>query len=241
MFERHCTRTGCTRPIRSVGLCSIHYSRKQRGVPMDAPINPRFKRGHAPKVCQVDECSRASVSRGMCTVHYRRSREGMSLSAPIRGTEGGLINWLVKQSKESVDECIEWPFAVNPGGYGVLKYGGRQTTASRAMCEMAHGEPTSDDAQAAHSCGNRICVNPKHVRWATPVENAADRLEHGSDCRGEKNVTAKLTCQQVMEIRRLKGVKSRKELSDQFGVSVTQVGSILNGRSWQHLPAKGAA
>lgn len=47
------------------------------------------------------------------------------------------------------------------------------------MCLEAHG-PAAPGQQAAHRCGNKLCVNPNHLYWADPIENMADAKRHGT-------------------------------------------------------------
>lgn len=83
-----------------------------------------------------------------------------------------------------VDECIIWPFAVRKSsGYGAhsLRTNGtkRNVDAHRYTCELVHGAPFKG-AEAAHRCGNKLCINPKHLYWATHTENMGDAREHES-------------------------------------------------------------
>jgi len=102
--------------------------------------------------------------------------------------------------------CLIWPYAKLPGGYGVIKLKGWRVNqyVHRLVCEHANGPPPAG-LYAAHCCGNASCVNPYHLRWATPRENQMDRHAHGTiirpDARGERNPSAKLTEAQVRWIR----------------------------------------
>lgn len=126
--------------------------------------------------------------------------------------------------------CIEWSHYRMPNGYGQVRVGKRMRLAHVVACEKAHG-PCPPGKQAAHSCGNRGCVNPEHLRWATPSENQADKYLHGTDRRGAKHPLARLTQKQVEEIRRRRGER-HQSLADEFGVGRTQITRILNGTRW---------
>lgn len=79
-----CKIDGCKYPARSVnvGLCSAHYARRLRGVPVDAPIVRRT--GPDRRVlCTVDGCSRKHESHGYCSTHAARLRRGADVNAPI--------------------------------------------------------------------------------------------------------------------------------------------------------------
>jgi len=56
--------------------------------------------------------------------------------------------------------------------------------------------------------------------------------------KGEANGSAKLTSQQVIEIRRLKGSLTQQQIALQFGVTKPTVGAIHRGRLWAHLEAE---
>lgn len=131
------------------------------------------------------------------------------------------------------DECLNWPYRVVPAGYGLAVIGGVQKRAHRWMCILAHGEPPTPRHEAAHRCGRPVCVNPRHVRWATPAENVADKLIHGTHNRGERSGRAKLTEADVAEIR--SAAPDLKALMAKFGVSKGCISKIRCGLRWRHL------
>jgi hypothetical protein len=103
------------------------------------------------------------------------------------------------------------------------------------MCRVAHGEPT-DGADAAHSCGNRGCVNPRHLRWASRSENQMDRVVHGTSNRGERCASAKLGEAEAREIKAL--LRSGATVSGTaraFGVHANTVRDIKYSRTWAWL------
>jgi hypothetical protein len=110
--------------------------------------------------------------------------------------------------------------------------GNVEMLAHRYVCEKAHGPPPSPEHETAHSCGNRPCVNRWHLRWATKVENAADRMLHGTDPRGEKNGHAKLARSAVEEIISRRGIETGRSLAKRFGVTPTQISNIQLRKQW---------
>lgn len=105
------------------------------------------------------------------------------------------------------------------------------------VCEAVHGPAPSPHHEAAHTCGRGSsgCINPNHLRWATPTENQADKIEHGTSNRGERCAASRLTEDDVIEIRRLKGKMTQKEIAEIFGVNYITVGDIHNSRTWAWL------
>lgn len=131
----------------------------------------------------------------------------------------------------ATSDCIDWPFTRDRKGYGVWVIG-----AHRTVCLMAHGQPPSHIHQAAHSCGRPSCVNPAHLRWATPKENQADQLRHGTRNRGTRNGRNKLMTPEVLEIRRrVAAGESNSSLGREFGVSNVTVSLIVSRKRWSWL------
>jgi len=85
-----------------------------------------------------------------------------------------------------------------------------------------------------HSCDNRPCVNPAHLRAGTPKDNAHDAMVRDRVLFGERNESAKLTEAQVLEMRELRqaGWKSPK-LAKRFGVAQGIVLQICKGNLWR--------
>lgn len=77
-----------------------------------------------------------------------------------------------------VNECIEWPRSRNGRGYGQVWIDGKVRTVHSVVCERHHG-PRPTGHHAAHHCGNKACMNYRHIRWATPTENEADKHHQG--------------------------------------------------------------
>jgi hypothetical protein len=76
------------------------------------------------------------------------------------------------------NECIRWPYALRKG-YPVFITKGKTISGHRYICEVAHGKAPTFEHYAAHLCGLRRCVNPRHIAWSTSEENATDRYIHG--------------------------------------------------------------
>lgn len=150
--------------------------------------------------------------------------------APNRG-RGKNYQWLVEHSTYQGDDCLKWPFFIDPlHGRGRVGYLGKIWWAHRLMCVIAHGEPPTPKHEAAHSCGNgnKGCINPRHLSWKTASENCLDRSRHGRGVTNDKGrYSCRLTQEQIEFIRAAKGKVPLRELADRFGMSLPNI------RYWQ--------
>lgn len=193
------------------------------------------------KHCSVEHCNKnahysAHGAMGMCGAHYQRWKK---YGDPLAGgtSPGEPTRWLEGHVDYSGDECLMWPFSRYPDGYGQVRFQGNSTNASRIMCLLAHGVPPLKSMEAAHSCGKGHlgCVNPRHLRWDTPKGNCADRAGHGTENRGESQWMAKLSSEDVLEIRSRAGLMLHRELARMYGVSRMTITDIVNRRTWAWL------
>ena len=191
-------------------------------------------------ICGVDGCSNPARKAGMCFAHYERKRRygapemGGPMQAPKGEPAAYLRNVVLKYEGK---DCLYWPFARGGGGRGQIKQGGRVRSVHRIVCEDVNGPSPSEDHEAAHTCGmgHNGCVSPSHLVWKTRVENQADRISHGTDIRGEKNVRAKLTMDNVLDIRANELDLSKRELAIKYGVSQRCIYSVLVGSTWRSV------
>lgn len=192
------------------------------------------------KVCKIAGCGGRVKARGWCKKHYERWR---SHGDPLGGgtPRGDCLRFLQDNKDYCGEECLIWPYSGNGTGYGKVRNRGVRKYAHVVMLEMTAGPKPTPKHEAAHSCGNRSCVNPQHLRWATPSENQRDRLLHGTHSRGERNSQAKLTAEQVLEILELiKEGMAYREIGRLYGVDQAQVSRIKTGGAWAHLADKAA-
>lgn len=133
-------------------------------------------------VCSIDWCDNPAYRRGYCCAHHARLLKwGDPLKGgPMKATYGDPRKWLERAILSDAEECLVWPFATKPNGYGDFRIRGRMMYPHRYVCMSANGDPPDMSMQAGHSCGNRACCNPKHIRWVTRQENEADKRVHGT-------------------------------------------------------------
>lgn len=96
------------------------------------------------------------------------------------------------------------------------------------------GPPPSPSHQVAHGDGNSRNNTLANLRWATSAENNADKIQHGTDYRGDRKMRGKhpftkITVADVESI--IAGYAGRRgeaaALARQYGVSHSVVARIL--------------
>lgn len=185
--------------------------------------------------CSVAGCKGALLARSYCRRHYEQWRRHGDPEVRVMAERGAPLLWLRDHAADTGSDCLLWPFKSRyTNGYGAVFFNGSLTGAHRAMCRIAHGEP-QPGTECAHSCGSRLCVNPRHLRWATPAQNAMDKRAHGTSSAGAANPQAKLTENDVRTIRRLARSCTREALAREYGVSRRAVGMIIRRDTWGHV------
>jgi hypothetical protein len=201
-------------------------------------IAGRIRRhGEGRPKCIIDGCSGNKKAKGLCAKHYKvLSTHGDPLIR-LKAGNGEGHKWILDNLNYDGEDCLIWPFCRSSTGYGKSRWDGNQMDAHVIMCRLVNGEPASPSLWVAHSCNNgkNGCCHPKHLRWATPSENAIDRRIHGTAAIGAKNHFARLTEDEVREIRQLEGTMSRARIAKKFGVKRNTIYRIHKRISWFNL------
>lgn len=134
------------------------------------------------------------------------------------------------------DGCRLWQGSYTQDGYGRLRWNGERVT-HRIAYILANG-PIDDDLQVLHRCDTPACIRPDHLFLGTHTDNMKDMVAKRRSNYGVRNGGAKLTPEQVIEMRRLYATQyySHADLAVMYDISETQVRRILSGRKWPHLP-----
>lgn len=97
--------------------------------------------------------------------------------------------------------------------------------------------PTKLHTDVAHNDGNPSNNHVSNLRWATHRENQMDMRKHGTMQDGAKCITAKLTPEQVKEIRSryIPRQVTQYQLAEDYKVAVSTINHIVNRKKWVYL------
>lgn len=184
--------------------------------------------------CEIEGCPNTRiVARGWCQTHYYRWRWH---GDPLAGRfNADVLGRFLAKVRMQEDGCWLWFGAINREGYGHFYANGKQILAHRWAYQHYVG-PIPEGLLVLHHCDTPGCVRPEHLFTGSQTDNMRDRWLKGrySSAAGEKNGRAKLTAEQVAEIRtRYTGARGEQTaLAREYGVSPGQVWAIVNARSW---------
>ena len=179
---------------------------------------PQAKRPRIDRDPTEDECDRL-----IDKLHERTDKVPVSPTNPAFVIDP--MHWLWKVDNQ--------PNADYPAIY--WRYMKRTTGAHRAALSATLQRRLDPKELGRHLCGNTRCCNPKHLATGTGVENAADKLLHGTQTSGENHHSAKLEQTDVNFIRWF--FYAAGETITSIAASYPQVGyhtvsDVIHGHTW---------
>jgi len=171
--------------------------------------------------------------------------------------------WSKIDTSGGPDACWPWTASRDRDGYGGLFFDGTYLPNGRGhyVRAMRWGyehlvAPIPEGHGVLHHCDNLPCMNPRHWFTGTNADNMADRDAKGRHGgwktagdnngarryperlpRGEAHKRAKLTAEQVLEIRaRYVPYKVyQRDLAEEYGVEQTLISAIVRRVIWRHI------
>jgi len=172
------------------------------------------------------------------TLHWLRSIDRRYLTGKL---------WPNVDASAGRNACWPWIGKSFSHGYGQIQVGrkpDRRTVRSHQLSYFLANEDIEISHWVLHSCDNRPCCNPMHLRGGTHAENTADAIERGRflnrpTVRGEQHGCSRLTENDVRDIRALahQGLLQR-DIGQRFGIPQATVSGIALGKAWSHLNGK---
>lgn len=160
--------------------------------------------------------------------------------ASLLGVEQKYVDRLwSKVIKGGPADCWEWTGSLDSYGYGQIGIKDIGLVLVHRLAWVTENDQEIPDGMVVrHTCDNRSCCNPHHLRIGTQAENVQDAVERGraKGARGTSNDSAVLTEDDVIEIRKLlKSGLSQTEVAGKYGVVSQTINNIATGYSWGWL------
>ena len=135
-----------------------------------------------------------------------------------------------------MNACVLWPGTRTAAGYGQLRVGGVQVYAHRALYESVYG-PIPAGLVVRHKCDVPACVNVEHLEIGAQRDNVQDAFSRGRIRSGERHGMAKLSADDVRDIRSryAAGGLRQRDFAIEYGVSTTLISRILNRKNWKDV------
>ena len=161
---------------------------------------------------------------------YEVSDQGRVRSWKQRGKARG--EWIVDRTREPRvlrhDVRNGYPSVVL-----ISKENGRVWASIHRLVLSAFVGLMPSSTHAAHGNGIKTDNRLANLRWATPAENSADKVAHGTRQNGDRAGTAKLTWAKVAKIRTRRASGDRVlRLAADFGVCRNTITNITTGKTW---------
>ena len=136
---------------------------------------------------------------------------------------------------EPTSGCWFWMGDVDEKGYGRCYIGLKSFPAHRVSFSLFCHEIT-DRRLVCHRCDIYPCVNPDHLWLGTHSDNMLDCARKGRMSFGQKTGGAKLSLQDVRDIRSASGERGAvARLAAQYGVMPGTISRIRRGVRWSNL------
>lgn len=154
---------------------------------------------------------------------------------------GRVRTWKVRGRGKKLSDK---PTLMSPAPNGSMGYlrvcirhdGKSMTVAVSSLVLFAFHGPRPEGKESCHKNGDPTDNRSKNLYWGTHVENCRDRVRHGRAPRGERHGLARLSDDDVREIRRRfkLGDKARVIAGD-FKISHPHVLDIAKRKRWAHV------
>lgn len=189
------------------------------------------------RTCSATGCNRPHYGLGLCKRDYDRSRRGKPVDVDPRDLT---VRYEAHVDRATgPDACHPWTGKCDDSGYGRFHVSAKRKSvlAHRVGYTLYVSELAGPHVHIRHTCDNPPCQNPRHWLTGSHAQNVADMMERGRQQRGVRHYAAKLTEQDVRDIRARWADPSRsrglgRALASQYRVTPMAISRLVHGKTW---------
>lgn len=142
--------------------------------------------------------------------------------------------FLERIEKDARTGCWNWTGNFVKAGYGTFFLDGKNQRAHRVSYIHFVG-PIPKGLLVQHTCDNKKCVNPDHLKIGTDLSNVHDMISKGRRVvSGRKKSTLQRKDVEAI-IAALNRGESANSLARKYGTTWGTIGRIKQGISWAHI------
>lgn len=131
--------------------------------------------------------------------------------------------WMLKQLEQGVDwpeNCVPWPWAKEVRRH-TMNFQGSGVPVTHVVLHFSEGPRPSKQHQGLHSCDTLWCINAKHLRWGTELENRLDQVAR------ERGDIGRIGLDKARMIRAM-----LEEISVLHDIPLDAIARIAGGKTW---------
>jgi hypothetical protein len=170
-------------------------------------------------------CERCHAAYTITFVRQSKRRFcSVKCAALSRPTTDQAARFWAKCEQSEPEYCWRWCASKQRNGYGVFFYNNKLDRAHRVAWMLTNG-PIPDGMLVMHTCDNRECVNPTHLKTGTDYDNVQDMVSKGRHGEG------KLSREAAQAIR--EDGRRHRVIAAEYGVSRPLISAIKRGDAWR--------
>lgn len=150
-------------------------------------------------------------------------------------TENGKV-FSKKIRHKDLHEMVPQPNDKGYLGIGLYRDGKRYYRFVHRLILETFVGPCPPEMECCHNDGNPQNNNLTNLRWDTRANNLSDRWKHNTMTIGSKSGKAKLTENDVIEIRRRYDAgETQMSIAKDFNIVASNISHIVNRNAWKHV------
>ncbi len=129
---------------------------------------------------------------------------------------------------KKIGKCWIWTGSCTRDGYGQFSVKFKKIAAHRMSYQIYNGD-IPEKMCILHSCDNKKCVNPNHLRIGTKKDNRNDADIRGRSPKGETHGMSKIKDADIFKIKEMyaSGCFTQTQISKKFKISQGRVSQLI--------------